>query len=64
MAWNHGTDKFLNQDAKTTDQNASRKRTYGFKMSVKGAIANSVGALVMYIIVIAITQTTMNVQSP
>jgi hypothetical protein len=33
-------------------------------MSVKGAIANSMGALAMYIIVIIITQTTMDVQHP
>jgi hypothetical protein len=46
------------------DQNASIKRTYGFKISVKGAVANSFGALVMYVIVIIITQTTMNVQVP
>jgi hypothetical protein len=33
-------------------------------MSVKSALANSVGALVMYTIVIIVTQTTMNVQYP
>jgi len=33
-------------------------------MSIKGAFANSIGAFVMYIIVIIITQTTMNVQYP
>lgn len=33
-------------------------------MAVKGALANSVGALVMYIIVIIITQTTVNVTAP
>lgn len=39
------------EDANAIDQYASRKRTYGFKMSVKGAVANSIGTLVMYIIV-------------
>lgn len=48
----------------TADPKVSRKRTYGFKMAVKGALANSIGALVMYIIVIIITQTTMDVQYP
>ena len=33
-------------------------------MSIKGAFANSFGALVMYVIVIIITQTTTNVQYP
>jgi len=33
-------------------------------MSIKGAFANSIGALVMYVIVIIITQTTTNVQAP
>jgi hypothetical protein len=52
------------KDVDAIDQTASKKRTYGFKMSVKGAIANSIGALVMYIIVITVTQTTTNVQYP
>lgn len=56
--------KSAREDADTVDQNASKKRTYGFLMSIKGAFANSIGALVMYIIVIIITQTTMNVQYP
>lgn len=60
----HAADDSSHQDENAIDQNASRKRTYGFKMSVKGAVANSIGALVMYIIVIIITQTTMNVQAP
>ncbi|KAM0707711.1 hypothetical protein Q7P35_004358 [Cladosporium inversicolor] len=56
--------KSAREDANVVDQSASKKRTYGFLMSIKGAFANSIGALVMYIIVIIITQTTMNVQSP
>jgi hypothetical protein len=54
----------LLEDADVVDQNASKKRTYGFLMSIKGAFANSIGALMMYIIVIIITQTAMNVQAP
>ncbi|KAF2171428.1 hypothetical protein M409DRAFT_18545 [Zasmidium cellare ATCC 36951] len=49
-----------------TDDVKANKRTFGFKMSVKGALANSIGALVMYVIVIIITETLPEgkVQSP
>ncbi|EGP84763.1 uncharacterized protein MYCGRDRAFT_95601 [Zymoseptoria tritici IPO323] len=43
---------------------SSEKRTYGFKMTVIGSFANSIGALIMYIIVIIITETTKNVNAP
>lgn len=48
------------------DPAKANKRTFGFKMSVKGALANSIGALLMYVIVIAITETLSaeKVQSP
>lgn len=49
-----------------TDDVKANKRNFGFKMSVKGALANSIGALVMYVIVIIITETLPEgkVQSP
>lgn len=49
----------------TVDENKGTKsRLYGFKMAIWGAFANSIGALVMYLIVIIITQTKKDVQYP
>ncbi|KAM0708126.1 hypothetical protein Q7P35_004776 [Cladosporium inversicolor] len=48
----------------THDAKAAGSRTYGFKMVVKGAIANSLGALMMYIITIIIQETTTNIVAP
>lgn len=48
----------------THDEKAAGKRTYGFKMVIKGAIANSLGALMMYIITIIIQETTTNIVAP
>jgi hypothetical protein len=48
----------------THDAKAAGKRTYGFKMVIKGAISGSLGALVMYVITIIIQETTTNIIAP